>query len=96
MIGRGAMSNPFLFHQIRQSLAAVPVTKTEWQNTKSLLPGFYEASTVYINEYFAVCRTKQWLRALSLKSPEAKQVFDQMKVVRKPAEFRMQLENLCV
>lgn len=96
MIGRGAMSNPFLFHQIRQSLAAVPVTKTEWQNTKSLLPGFYEASTVYINEYFAVCRTKQWLRALSLKSPEAKQVFDQMKVVRKPAEFRLQLENLCV
>jgi tRNA-dihydrouridine synthase C len=97
MIGRGALSNPYIFKQIRESLSAAPenVTEALWQNTKSLLPGFYEASTFHINEHFAVSRTKQWLRALSLKSPEAKAVFDQVKVLRKPLDFRSQLENFC-
>lgn len=95
MIGRGAMSNPYIFKQIRESLAASEETTAHWQNTKNLLPGFFEASTFHINEYFAVSRTKQWLRALSLKSPEAKVVFDQVKVLRKPVEFRSQLENFC-
>lgn len=95
MIGRGAMSNPYIFRQIRESLAAEAVTEAHWQNTKNLLPGFFEASTFHINEYFAVSRTKQWLRALSLKSPEAKAAFDQLKVLRKPLEFRSQLESFC-
>lgn len=96
MIGRGAMSNPYIFKQIRESLAAADnVTEAHWQNTKNLLPGFFEASTFHINEYFAVSRTKQWLRALSLKSPEAKTAFDQLKVLRKPVEFRSLLENFC-
>lgn len=95
MIGRGAMSNPYIFRQLRESLQQEPVTPPLWQNTKSLLPGFFEASTLHINEYFAVSRTKQWLRALSLKSPEAKVVFDQIKVLRKPLEFRSQLETFC-
>jgi tRNA-dihydrouridine synthase C len=107
MIGRGAMSNPFIFQQIRHSLKASESSaetascdlqrpyENIWGNTKTLLPGFFEASTTHINEYFAVCRTKQWLRALSLKNTEAKSVFDQMKVVRKPKDFRLQLETLC-
>ncbi|WP_413291610.1 tRNA dihydrouridine synthase [Bdellovibrio sp. HCB337] len=95
MIGRGAMSNPYIFKQIRESLAQSNVTEAHWQNTRGLLPGFFEASTFHINEYFAVSRTKQWLKALSLKSPEAKEVFDQIKVLRKPLEFRSQLENFC-
>lgn len=102
MIGRGAMSNPYLFRQIRESGSDfehdVRTIKSahDWQNTKTLLPGFFEASTAHINEHFAVSRTKQWLRALSLKSPEAKLVFDQIKTLRKPIEFRSQLENHCV
>jgi tRNA-dihydrouridine synthase C len=95
MIGRGAMSNPYIFRQIRQSLGQNDVIVPHWRNTKTLLPGFYAASTQHINEHFAVGRTKQWLRALSLKSPEAKEVFDQLKILRKPLEFRSQLENFC-
>lgn len=97
MIGRGALSNPYIFKQIRQSLNTTEdaVTETSWDNTKILLPGFFAASTYHINDYFAVSRTKQWLRALALKNPETKQVFDQLKVLRKPQEFRTQLENLC-
>lgn len=96
MIGRGAMSNPYIFKQIRESLSETAVTESHWQNTKALLPGFFEASTFHINEYFAVSRTKQWLKALSLKSPEAKEVFEQIKVLRKPLDFRSHLENFCL
>ncbi len=99
MIGRGAMSNPYIFKQIREHLnkdtsAISPVFKP-WQQTKSLLPGFFEASSLHINEYFAVSRTKQWLKALSLKNPEAKEVFDRVKILRKPLEFRSELETFC-
>lgn len=97
MIGRGAMSNPYLFQQIRASLELkAPVIESTWHNTRFLLPGFFEASSLHINEYFAVCRTKQWLRALSLKNPEAKSVFDQMKTLKKPHEFRSKLETFCL
>ncbi len=95
MIGRGALSNPFIFKQIHESLLTNTATEICWQNTKSLLPGFFEASTLHINEYFAISRTKQWLRALSLANPEAKVIFDQIKVLRKPLDFRTQLEYFC-
>ena len=95
MIGRGAMSNPYIFRQLRQSETKTSISAHDWQNTKNLLPGFFQASTAHINDYFAVSRTKQWLKALSLKSPEAKEVFDQIKILRKPTEFRSQLEIFC-
>lgn len=95
MIGRGALSNPHIFQQIRESLDAKPVREVPWLETKTLLPGFFEASTFHINEHFAVSRTKQWLRALSLKSAEAKMIFDELKVLNHPVEFRSQLERHC-
>lgn len=95
MIGRGVMSNPFIFQQIKQSLAQEPVEEMSWQKAKPLLPQFFEASTLYINDYFAVSRTKQWLKALSLKNAEAKSVFEELKILTKPREFREKLELLC-
>lgn len=99
MIGRGIMSNPFIFKQIKshlktqdhgQSVAAA------WQDKKKVVPRFYEASTLFINDHFAVARTKQWLKALSLKDAEAKIVFDELKVLKKPVEFQAALEKHCL
>lgn len=95
MIGRGVMSNPFIFQQIKQSLTQEKVEEMTWQKTKPLLPQFFEASTLYINDYFAVSRTKQWLKALSLKNAEAKETFEEIKILKKPTEFREHLERLC-
>ncbi|XGC81869.1 tRNA dihydrouridine synthase [Bdellovibrio bacteriovorus] len=95
MIGRGVMSNPFIFRQIKQSLNQEPIEEMTWERAKPLLPQFFEASTLYINDYFAVSRSKQWLRALSLKCVEAKPVFDELKIIKKPTEFRATLEKLC-
>lgn len=95
MIGRGVMSNPFIFQQIKQSLNQQPVEEMSWIRVKPLLPHFFEASSLHINDYFAVSRTKQWLKALSLKNAEAKVIFDEMKLLMKPKEFREKLEVLC-
>ncbi|HWU44386.1 MAG TPA: tRNA-dihydrouridine synthase family protein [Bdellovibrio sp.] len=96
MIGRGVMSNPFIFKQIKQSLSAEVVEEMSWMKAKPLLPSFFEASTAHINDYFAVSRTKQWLKALSLKNQEAKILFDEIKVIKKPAEFKSQLFSLTI
>ncbi len=95
MIGRGVMSNPFIFKQIKQSLDQKEVELVSWERTKPLLPQFFEASTVFINDDFAVSRTKQWLKALSLKNEEAKQLFEEIKVITKAPEFRSNLEKHC-
>jgi tRNA-dihydrouridine synthase C len=90
MIGRGALANPYLFRQIKdEQEAAAP----EWQQVKLLIPGFFEACEGKINGHFATSRTKQWLKALSMKSPEARQLFDQIKTFKKPPEFRSALEK---
>lgn len=95
MVGRGVMSNPYIFRQIKQSLQAQEVEDMNWARAKVLLPQFFESSTMYINDYFAVSRTKQWMKALSLKNPEAKSVFDEIKILKKPHEFREKLELIC-
>lgn len=95
MVGRGVMSNPYIFSQIKQSLGQETVEEMNWARAKALLPQFFESSTLYINDYFAVSRTKQWMKALSLKNSEAKAVFDEIKVLKKPVEFRERLEHIC-
>lgn len=99
MMGRGIMSNPYLFKQIKSHLQnqdkglSVP---SRWSDNKKLVPGFFLASTDFVNEYFAVARTKQWLKMLSLKDSEAKVVFDELKVLTKPKEFQASLERACL
>lgn len=87
MIGRGVMSNPFIFKQIRQHLHQETPEEMSWTKVKPLLPKFFAASTHHVNDHFAVSRSKQWLRALGLKNEEAKTAFDQLKILEKPNEF---------
>lgn len=91
MIGRGALTNPRLFSYIKNQ-AQIGST---WLELKSLLPKFFDASEVYINQHFATSRTKQWLKALSLAHPEAKEVFNEIKVL-KTREFQLGLEKYCI
>lgn len=92
MIGRGALSNPFIFRQIK---ARAPELRADWGTLQKILPGFFSASEDHINVHFAVGRTKQWLRALALKNLEVKPVFDEMKILTVPSEFRKRLLQVC-
>lgn len=92
MIGRGAMSNPFLFKQIK---SIEHTQSADWATMRKIIPGFFIASEDHINDHFAVGRTKQWLRALALKNAEIKPVFDEMKILKQPKEFREKLFQVC-
>lgn len=92
MIGRGVLSDPFLFKKIKEQATAAP--QEDWVKIRLLLPQFFEASEIYRHPEFAISRTKQWLRALSLKNPQAKDFFDEVKIILKPSEFKEKLERI--
>lgn len=105
MIGRGIMSDPFLFLKIKKYLMTqnqdvtfdqnnflnkinLPQEAKEWLVTTELIQVFFDKCTEYINAHFATSRTKQWLKGLSLRSPEAKSLFNEIKVITNPSDFR--------
>lgn len=103
MIGRGIMSDPFLFNKIHSHLAAEEALgnysteslaldiQNEWRVSSEVMQTFFDLSADYVNGYFATARTKQWLRGLALRSDEAKVLFNDIKVIKNPDEFRARL-----
>lgn len=89
MIGRGAIRNPYLFSEIKNDLA-IPFKREK--PAGELVLNFFDASTVYVNDHFAVARTKGWVRQLSFVHEEMKPIFDEIKVLKKPSEFKAKLE----
>lgn len=89
MIGRGALRDPYIFRKIKNDF-----TNTEINPSLDLVIPFFDACTVYVNEHFATARTKQWLSQLRLGSDKAKAVFDEVKLHKKPVEFKNNLDRL--
>lgn len=88
MLGRGAISNPFLAAEIR---GREPAT---WSETTEILRQFFDESVRYRHLNYALDRSKQWLRYLQRAFPEAGKSFVRLRVLRDPKEFRNQLDNL--
>ncbi len=94
MIGRGAIRDPFLFNKIKQLTKVQDITSQELEkNSNHLVLNFFESSCAFVNDHFAVARTKGWLKQLSFSEPYIKDMFDDIKVLKKPAEFRSRLES---
>lgn len=87
MIGRGALRNPFLFQQIKDA------SHVQSQPRK-LLSGFYQACVDYANEDYATARTKQWLNQLRVTNDQIQSIFEEVKILKKPAEFKQKLDQL--
>jgi tRNA-dihydrouridine synthase C len=101
MIGRGAISNPMIFQQIRRSWLESSTASTkqkrpslEWTEVSGLIPGFFAAAEVAKSGHFAQSRTKQWLKSLALAHPQAKELFERLKVITIPQQFKRELESL--
>lgn len=94
MIGRGALRDPYIFIKIKKSFGNSPLTKTSFAEVKVLIPAFYDSSSAYVNDHFAVARTKGWMKQLSLSIPEFKDIFEETKVLTKPNDFKLRLEQL--
>lgn len=89
MIGRGALRDPFIFKKIKDH------TQTStYHDIKPLLPKFFDSSSEYVSPKFAVARTKNWMKQLAFTASEFHELFDEMKVLTKPEEFRLHLEKL--
>lgn len=67
--------------------------QSSWNEISALLPGFFKACSENKSAYFAQARTKQWLKALSLRNQAANELFNQLKVITNPIEFRTKLES---
>lgn len=93
MIGRGALSNPFLFREIKDGIRE---KKSNWNEIKKLLPPLYDTSETQVNKLFAVARTKQWLAQISKRNNDARLVFDEMKIIMEPTHFVEKLKSHCL
>lgn len=89
MIGRAALRDPFLFKRIKDS----SLTST-YADVKTLLPAFFESSSVYVSPSFAVARTKNWLKQLAQVNPEFNEIFAELKIITQPAQFKEKLVNI--
>ncbi|MBC7420276.1 MAG: tRNA-dihydrouridine synthase family protein [Bdellovibrio sp.] len=94
MIGRGALRDPYIFNKIKKSFIENNIPMTTFSEVKTLIPSFYASSAVYVNDHFAVARTKGWMKQLSLSIPEFQDIFEEMKVLTKPNDFKTRLEQL--
>lgn len=93
MIGRGALSNPFLFREIKSEIRG---TESNWNEIKKLLPPLYDTSATHVNRVFAVSRTKQWLAQISKRNHSARVFFDEMKLITDPTPFSEKLREHCL
>jgi tRNA-dihydrouridine synthase C len=83
MIGRGVFADPFLFRRVRG------LDQQEgWSHSLEVLREFFDLNWNLVSPRFAQARTKQWLRSLQQGYDEAAPLFDQLKVVTKPEQFR--------
>ena len=65
MIGRAAVRNPFLAHQIRRHMAGESLQEIQWQQHHELLFQFSRMMEGVENTRGAASRVKQWLRLLA-------------------------------
>lgn len=89
MIGRQALKNPHIFQEIQTQKPK----NQSWPEKKQLIWGFYTASRESINAHYALARTKQFLRNLSMDCEKSKEVFNQTKILMKPHLFEPALEK---
>lgn len=105
MIGRSSLTDPFIFLKIKKSLSQNINKTTEintahnmtgstdwhWADIAQMLLPFYQICEQSIHAEYAIGRTKQWLKHLAKANPEAQLLFETIKTLHQPAEFKLYL-----
>ncbi|THF66655.1 dihydrouridine synthase [Pseudothauera nasutitermitis] len=90
MLGRGAVSDPFLARRIRAGLDAAAVDAAqraaEWAELRGLLGDYWCRVRARVEARHAPGRLKQWLGLLRRAHPAAGTLFDALRALRLPAE----------
>lgn len=85
MIGRGALRDPMIFARIQK----IPISNS----AQSFLLPFFDLNSENVSPNYAQAKTKQLLRNYSLGNEEFLPLFDQVKIITNPQEFRSRLAN---
>jgi tRNA-dihydrouridine synthase C len=95
MMGRGLMSDPFLALKIKFYLQHKELSANQpWSDVEAWLKPFFEQSRDFRSPHYAVCRLKQWTRALARTYPEAQHFFSQIKLLEDSGEIEKILKEL--
>lgn len=79
MLGRGALNNPSLARQIKQSRHGEAAVPMGWRDITSLILATSEQMEREYQQKHVVMRIKQWLGMLRRHHPEGQQVFDEIR-----------------
>ena len=93
MLGRGAVSDPYLAQRIRGLAAPVP-NEAEWQALLPHLAGFWRGVQAKVEARHAPGRLKLWLGYLKRTWPQAEVLHAAIRPLRTPAEVTRVLDAL--
>ena len=88
MLGRGALALPNLAQSIRRGEPAMP-----WPQVLQLLMQYSEFEICGDKSQYYCNRIKQWFSYLKLQYPEAAELFNQLRVLRKSSEILAALQQ---
>lgn len=88
MLGRGALAMPNLARVVRGEEAPMP-----WRDVVCLLQQYSGAEIYGMKGQYFPNRIKQWLKYIQLQYPQAKQLFADIRRLRKAEEIVVQLES---
>lgn len=100
MIGRGALVHPFIFREIKDFLKNSDAVDLQsfsggfkWDQVREHLVPFFDLNECFRSNYYAQAKLKQWLRWMSMQSPEARKEFERLKFIHDPVTFRAELQR---
>ncbi len=91
MLGRGAISDPSLAGQIKQSECGEEVTPITWSEISALIIDTSEAMEREYPQKYVVMRIKQWLAYLRADHPQGAQLFAEIRQLKALAEIQQRL-----
>ena len=91
MLGRGAINDPSLARQIKQSEHGEVVTPITWSAISALIIDTSEAMEREYPQKYVVMRIKQWLAYLRADHPQGEQVFTEIRRLKVLAEIKKRL-----
>jgi tRNA-dihydrouridine synthase C len=93
MLGRGALSDPSLARQIKQSLHGDADNPMPWSAIIALILDTHEQMAHRYPEKFLVMRIKQWLAMLRSTHSQGALLFDKARLARDLAEIKNHLKD---
>jgi len=94
MLGRGAVSDPYLAKRVRGEASPTP-TADEWTALLPLLAAFWQGVQAKVEPRHAPGRLKLWLGYLRRTWPQAEALYAAVRPLRTPAEITAMLAGRC-